>query len=90
MSITKERMAEVVKDNSRSEKDTGSVEVQVAIMTERINNLSTHLKNNNLKDFQTRRGLLMMVTRRRKLVRYLDKNDPSRAEALRKKLGLRK
>jgi small subunit ribosomal protein S15 len=89
MSITAERKAEVIKDNARASGDTGSPEVQVAILTDRINNLTDHFKANH-KDNHSRRGLLMMVNKRRSLLDYLKKKDEGRYQALIAKLGLRK
>jgi len=89
MSITAERKAEVIKDNARATGDTGSPEVQVAILTDRINNLTDHFKANH-KDNHSRRGLLMMVNKRRSLLDYLKKKDEARYSALIAKLGLRK
>ncbi|MBL8650784.1 MAG: 30S ribosomal protein S15 [Sphingopyxis sp.] len=89
MSITAERKAEVIKENAREAGDTGSPEVQVAILTDRINNLTGHFKANH-KDNHSRRGLLMMVNKRRTLLAYLKKKDEARYSALIAKLGLRK
>ena len=89
MSITAERKQEVVKDNAQHEGDTGSPEVQVAILTERIVNLTEHFKGHH-KDNHSRRGLLMMVNKRRSLLDYLKKKDAGRDTALIAKLGLRK
>jgi small subunit ribosomal protein S15 len=89
MTITAERKAEVIKDNAQVEGDTGSPEVQVAILTERIANLTEHFKT-HAKDNHSRRGLLMMVNNRRSLLDYLKKKDASRYAALIAKLGLRK
>ncbi|MBY0302560.1 MULTISPECIES: 30S ribosomal protein S15 [Sphingomonas] len=89
MSITAERRQDVIKDNARAEGDTGSVEVQVAILTERIKNLTEHFKG-HAKDNHSRRGLLMMVNKRRSLLDYLRKKDGDRYLALIAKLGLRK
>ncbi|WP_432769363.1 MAG: 30S ribosomal protein S15 [Sphingopyxis sp.] len=89
MSITAERKTEVITDNARSKGDTGSPEVQVAILTDRINNLTGHFKANH-KDNHSRRGLLMMVNKRRSLLDYLKKKDEARYSALIAKLGLRK
>jgi small subunit ribosomal protein S15 len=89
MSITAERKTEVITDNARSKGDTGSPEVQVAILTDRINNLTGHFKANH-KDNHSRRGLLMMVNKRRSLLDYLKKKDEARYQALIAKLGLRK
>ncbi|MCW2337273.1 small subunit ribosomal protein S15 [Sphingobium sp. B2D3A] len=89
MSITAERKAELIKDNAQQEGDTGSPEVQVAILTERISNLTEHFKGHH-KDNHSRRGLLMMVNKRRSLLDYLKKKDAGRYTALIAKLGLRK
>ena len=89
MSITAERKAEVISDNARAKGDTGSPEVQVAILTDRINNLTDHFKANH-KDNHSRRGLLMMVNKRRSLLDYLKKKDEGRYQALIEKLGLRR
>ncbi|GAO77057.1 30S ribosomal protein S15 [Sphingopyxis sp. C-1] len=89
MSITAERKAEVIKDNAREQGDTGSPEVQVAILTDRINTLTDHFKAHH-KDNHSRRGLLMMVNKRRSLLDYLKKKDEGRYQALIAKLGLRK
>jgi len=89
MSITAERKTELVKDNAQHEGDTGSPEVQVAILTERISNLTEHFKDHH-KDNHSRRGLLMMVNKRRSLLDYLKKKDEGRYTALIAKLGLRK
>ena len=89
MSITTKRKAEVIKDNAQGKGDTGSPEVQIAILTERINNLSEHIKTNK-KDFGSRRGLLAMVAKRRKLLDYLIANDNDRYQAILKKCGIRR
>ena len=89
MSITAERKAEVIADNAREKGDTGSPEVQVAILTDRINTLTGHFKSHH-KDNHSRRGLLMMVNKRRSLPDYLRKKDEDRYQALIAKLGLRK
>lgn len=89
MSITAERKAEVIQDNARAKGDTGSPEVQVAILTDRINTLTEHFKTHH-KDNHSRRGLLMMVNKRRSLLAYLKKVDVERYNALIQKLGLRK
>lgn len=89
MSITSTRKAEVIKENAQGKNDTGSPEVQIAILTERINNLSEHMKTNK-KDFGSRRGLLAMVAKRRKLLDYLIANDNDRYQAIIKKLGIRR
>jgi small subunit ribosomal protein S15 len=89
MSITATRKAEVIKEHAREEGDTGSPEVQVAILTDRINTLTGHFKDHH-KDNHSRRGLLMMVNKRRSLLDYLKKIDDARYQSLIKKLGLRK
>ena len=89
MSVTAERKQELIKDNARGSGDTGSPEVQVAILTERIVNLTEHFKT-HAKDNHSRRGLLMMVNKRRSLLDYLRKEDEQRYFDLIKKLGLRK
>ncbi|MEH3035699.1 MAG: 30S ribosomal protein S15 [Sphingomonas adhaesiva] len=89
MTITAERRQEVIKEHARNEGDTGSVEVQVAILTERIKNLTEHFKG-HAKDNHSRRGLLMMVNKRRSLLDYLRKTEGDRYVALIAKLGLRK
>ncbi|MEO1091653.1 MAG: 30S ribosomal protein S15 [Pseudomonadota bacterium] len=89
MSITAERKQELVKQFATKAGDTGSPEVQVAILTERIINLTEHMKT-HAKDFASRRGLLMMVGQRRRLLDYLRRNDAKRYAALIERLGLRK
>ena len=89
MSITQERKAELIGEYSTGEQDTGSPEVQVAILSERIVNLTEHLKEHN-KDFHSRRGLLMMVGQRRRLRDYLRRKDQLRYETLIGRLGLRR
>ena len=87
--ITKEKKAEIIKEYQLKEGDTGSPEVQVAILTYRINDLNEHLKANH-KDHHSRRGLLKMVGKRRNLLAYLKKNDLERYRSLIARLGLRK
>jgi small subunit ribosomal protein S15 len=89
MTITAERRQALISEHARSEGDTGSTEVQVAILTERIRNLTEHFKG-HAKDNHSRRGLLMMVNKRRSLLDYLRKSDGDRYLALIAKLGLRK
>ena len=89
MSITAERKQALIKEHARAEGDSGSPEVQVAILTERIANLTEHFKT-HAKDNHSRRGLLMMVNNRRSLLDYLKKKDAARYNALIAKLGLRK
>ncbi|UVO50436.1 30S ribosomal protein S15 [Sphingomonas sp. SUN019] len=89
MTITAERKDALIKEHGRVEGDTGSPEVQVAILTERIRNLTEHFKGHK-KDNHSRRGLLMMVNKRRSLLDYLRHKDGDRYLALIAKLGLRK
>jgi len=87
--ISKTKKAKLVKDAQVHDKDTGSPEVQISILTKRIEELSQHLKK-NAKDNHSRRGLLAMVANRQTHMKYLEKKNPKRASALQKKLGLRK
>jgi small subunit ribosomal protein S15 len=89
MSITAERKQEVIKEHARAKEDTGSPEVQVAILTSRIQTLTEHFKT-HAKDNHSRRGLLMMVNKRRSLLDYLRREDSQRYTDLIAKLGLRK
>ncbi|WP_313536522.1 30S ribosomal protein S15 [Sphingomonas sp.] len=89
MSITQERKEALVQEHARNEGDTGSPEVQVAILSERIANLTEHFKT-HAKDNHSRRGLLMLVNKRRSLLDYLKKKDQARYADLIAKLGLRK
>ncbi|HEY3947409.1 30S ribosomal protein S15 [Phenylobacterium sp.] len=89
MSITTERKAEVIKQHARGEADTGSAEVQVAIMSERIANLTEHFKTHK-KDNHSRRGLLKLVSARRSLLDHLKKSDVARYQKLIETLGLRR
>ena len=89
MSITTQRKAELIKKFVRTEGDTGSPEVQVAILTERITNLTDHFKTNK-KDNHSRRGLLTMVATRRKLLDYVKRKEEGRYDALIKELGIRR
>ena len=89
MSIKKEVKSNLIENFAVSTNDTGSVNVQCAILTERINNLTSHMKLNP-KDHHSRRGLLILVGRRRRLLRYLQKNNKELYGELIKKLGLRK
>ena len=89
MSITAERKQELIGEYAVKKGDTGSPEVQVAILSERIINLTDHLKIHK-KDFHSRRGLLMMVGQRRRLLDYLDKKNSDRYKELIKRLGLRR
>ena len=89
MSITAERKSALIKDNAVKDTDTGSPEVQVAILTERITNLTEHFKS-HVKDNHSRRGLLKMVSRRRTLLDYVKSKDEARYKALITKLGIRR
>jgi small subunit ribosomal protein S15 len=89
MSITAEKKQQVIADNATKKGDTGSPEVQIAILTERINNLSAHMQTNK-KDFGSRRGLLKMVATRRKLLDYLKRKNEKAYQALIEKLGIRR
>ncbi|HEX9789096.1 MAG TPA: 30S ribosomal protein S15 [Kiloniellales bacterium] len=89
MSITAERKGEVVREYATHDGDTGSPEVQVAILSERIKNLTDHLQVHK-KDFHSRRGLLIMVGQRRRLLDYVKKQDQPRYEGLIERLGLRR
>ena len=89
MSITAERKQELIKEHARNKGDTGSPEVQVAILTERITNLTEHFKS-HAKDNHSRRGLLMLVNQRRSLLDYLKRKDEGRYSSLIAKLGIRK
>ncbi len=89
MTITQERKREVIQDFKRGDEDTGSPEVQIAILTTRINNLTEHMRTHT-KDYATRRGLLAMVSRRRRLLDYLRKVEPQRYLDIIGRLGIRK
>jgi small subunit ribosomal protein S15 len=89
MTITAERKTELIKEFATHPGDTGSPEVQISILSERVTNLTEHLKIHQ-KDFHSRRGLLMMVGQRRSLLDYLKRKDASRYKALIERLGLRK
>ncbi|UDF34348.1 UNVERIFIED_ORG: 30S ribosomal protein S15 [Shinella sp. XGS7] len=89
MAVADIKKAEIVKSNARSANDTGSPEVQVALLTARINELTPHFKT-HAKDHHGRRGLLKMVNTRKSLLAYLKRTDASRYTALIQKLGLRK
>ena len=89
MSITAERRTALIHEHATAANDTGSPEVQVALLSERITNLTEHLKT-HAKDFHSRRGLLMLVGRRRRLLDYLKKKDQGRYEALIGRLSLRR
>jgi small subunit ribosomal protein S15 len=89
MSITAERKSELIKENATNKSDTGSPEVQVAILTERIRNLTEHFRTHK-KDNHSRRGLLKMVSQRRRLLDYVKSKDVNRYSDLIKKLGIRR
>lgn len=89
MTITKERKQELIQEFRQGDDDTGSPEVQIAILTTRVNNLTEHLRVHK-KDYATRRGLLALVSRRRRLLDYLRKVDPQRYLEIIGRLGIRK
>lgn len=86
--INKDIKNNIIKDNARHEADTGSSEVQIAVLTARIKELTEHMKANK-KDFHSRRGLIGLVERRKKLLKYLQKTDLEKFVALKQKLGIR-
>lgn len=87
--LTTHKKTRTINEYKKADKDTGSVPVQVALLTKRIDELTGHLKKNP-KDNHSRRGLLMMVGKRRRLLAYFEKNSPKEYKALVKKLGLKK
>ena len=87
--VNKEQKAEIIAKFARAEGDTGSPEVQIAILSERIKNLTEHMKDHK-KDFSSRRGLMMLVGQRRRLLDYVKSRDPDKYDSLIKRLGLRK
>jgi small subunit ribosomal protein S15 len=89
MSLTQEKKAELIEKFGNSPQDTGKPEVQIALLTERINQLTDHLRTHK-KDHHSRRGLLMLVGQRRRFLRYLERSDLERYRSLVKELGLRK
>ena len=89
MTLTQERKQELVSKFGETSADTGRAEVQIALMTDRINDLNQHLRTHR-KDHHSRRGLLMLVGRRRRLLNYLQRSDLERYRALVRELGLRK
>ena len=89
MSINSDRKSEIIKEFAAKEGDTGSPEVQVAVLTERIKNLTEHFKDHN-KDNHSRQGLLKLVNQRRNILDYIKSKDEARYEDLRKRLGLRR
>lgn len=88
MSLTQERKHEIINGYQLHETDTGSTDVQIAMLTERINRLSTHLQNNK-KDHSSRRGLLKMIGQRKRLLAYIRQEDAERYQSLLKRLGIR-
>ena len=88
MAVTKDRKAELIKQYGKDEKDSGSAQVQVALLTERIRQLTDHMKSHQ-KDFHTRRGLLMLVGKRRRLLSYIKANDIEESRTLIASLGIR-
>lgn len=88
MAVSKERKAELIKQYGKNEHDSGSAEVQVALLTERIKGLTAHMKTHQ-KDYHTRRGLLMLVGKRRRLLSYIKNKDVENYRSLIKNLGIR-
>ena len=88
MSITKEKKSQIINDYGTKNGDTGSVEVQCAVLSERIKNLTEHLKTHQ-KDFSSRNGLMVLVARRKRLLKYLEKKDYARYSKLIESLGLK-
>jgi len=89
MALLQERKQEIISENQVHETDTGSVDVQIAMLTDRINTLSQHLQKNK-KDYSSRRGLMKMIGQRKRMLSYLMKQDAERYKALIKKLGIRR
>jgi len=89
MSVTKEKVEELTKEFGKKENDTGSTETQIAVLTERIKNITSHLKNNK-KDHSGRRGLVILVSKRRKLLNYLRRLDVNSYKSILEKLNIRK
>lgn len=89
MSLTKEKKVEIITNFERRERDTGSTEVQIALLTERINQLTTHFQIHK-KDHNSQRGLMILVGQRKKLLSYLERKDVAKYKALTEKLGLRR
>ena len=89
MSVTKEKVEELTKEFGKKENDTGSTETQIAVLTERIKNITSHLKNNK-KDHSGRRGLVILVSKRRKLLNYLRRIDVNSYKNIIEKLNIRK
>ena len=89
MSVTKEKVEELTKEFGKKENDTGSTETQIAVLTERIRNITSHLKDNK-KDHSGRRGLVILVSKRRKLLNYLRREDVNSYKNILEKLNIRK
>ncbi|MEM6450144.1 MAG: 30S ribosomal protein S15 [Cyanobacteria bacterium P01_D01_bin.105] len=89
MALLQERKQEIISEHQVHETDTGSVDVQIAMLTDRINTLSQHLQKNK-KDYSSRRGLMKMIGQRKRLLAYLTNQDPERYKALIQKLGIRR
>ena len=89
MSVTKEKVEELTKEFGKKENDTGSTETQIAVLTERIRNITSHLKNNK-KDHSGRRGLVILVSKRRKLLNYLQREDINSYKSILEILNIRK
>jgi len=89
MALSTEEKKKIIGDHATKEGDTSSPEVQIALLTEKINQFNAHFRK-NIHDFGSKRGLLVNIGRRRRLLKYLGKKDPKRYEAILKKLGLRK
>ena len=89
MSVTKEKVEELTKEFGKKENDTGSTETQIAVLTERIKNITSHLKNNK-KDHSGRRGLVILVAKRRKLLNYLRRTNVNSYKSILEKLNIRK
>ena len=89
MSVTKEKVEELTKEFGKKENDTGSTETQIAVLTERIKNITSHLKNNK-KDHSGRRGLVLLVSKRRKLLNYLRRTNVNSYKSILEQLNIRK
>ena len=89
MSVTKEKVEELTKEFGKKENDTGMTETQIAVLTERIKNITSHLKNNK-KDHSGRRGLVILVSKRRKLLNYLRRTNVNSYKSILEKLNIRK
>ena len=89
MSVTKEKVEELTKEFGKKENDTGSTETQIAVLTERIKNITSHLKNNK-KDHRGRRGLVILVSKRSKLLNYLRRTNVNSYKSILEKLNIRK